>query len=168
MSIVKVKGSSCIKIVDECTCPKCNSTELVKFGKSANGKQRFRCKSCSKSFILDYENNACNPGIDKKIILFTKEGLGIRSTARILIISTTTLLKRLLQIASKVKQPPIPFGRIYEVDEIRIFIGNKKRLRWIEYGLDRESRKIVSFNVGRRTNKILRRGTNCLHLSVMV
>ncbi len=165
MGIERVSKTSCIRIVDDCTCPKCKSTELVKFGKSANRKQRFRCKSCSKSFILDYENNACDPEIDNRIILYTKEGLGIRSTARILKISTTTLLKRLLQIASRVKQPPIPFGRIYEVDEMRIFIGNKKRLRWIVYGLDRESREIVSFNVGGRTNKTLRRVTYILQLS---
>ena len=38
----------------------------------------------------------------------------------------TTLLKRILQIASNIKQPPISVGKTYEVDEMRIFIGKKK------------------------------------------
>ena len=43
-----------------------------------------------------------------EIIQFSKEGLGIRNTARILQIATTTLLKRILNIAMKIKVPPIP------------------------------------------------------------
>lgn len=56
--------------------------------------------------------------VDSKIIQFTKEWLGIRSTARILKISTTTLLKRIVQIAENIRKPIIPKGKIYEVDEI--------------------------------------------------
>lgn len=76
------------------------------------------------------------PDTDSKITQLTKEGLGIRSTARVLGISVTTLLKRILQIASKIKQPPIAVGRTYEVDEMRIFIGKKSCLRWLAYALD--------------------------------
>jgi IS1 family transposase len=65
------------------------------------------------------------------------------------------LLKRILLIASKIKQPPIAIGKSYEVDEMRIFIGKKSRLRWLVYALDRETRKVVAFNVGRRTNRTL-------------
>ena len=84
-----------------------------------------------------------------------EKGLGIRGTARVLAISVTTLLKRILLIASKIKQAPIATGRTYEVDEMRIFIGNKSRLRWLVYALDRETRQVVAFNVGRRTNRTL-------------
>lgn len=66
----------------------------------------------------------------------------------------TTLLKRILQIASNIKQPPISVGKTYEVDEMRIFIGKKSHPRWLVYALDRETRKVVAFNVGRRTNRL--------------
>jgi IS1 family transposase len=65
------------------------------------------------------------------------------------------LLKRILLIASKIKQPPIAIGKSYEVDEMRIFIGKKSRLRWLVYALDRETKQVVAFNIGRRTNRTL-------------
>lgn len=40
-------------------------------------------------------------------MLYKKEGFGIRSIARILKISNTTLLKRILQISNAVIQPNI-------------------------------------------------------------
>jgi insertion element IS1 protein InsB len=91
--------------------------------------------------------------------------LGIRSTARVLKISATTLLKRIVSIAKGIPQPPIIKGRSYEVDEMRTFIGMKSRLRWIVYALDRESKQVVSFNVGRRTNQTLRVVITSLKLS---
>ena len=111
--------TSCIRYVDRCKCPTCSSIELVRNGKTGEGKQRFLCKSCSKTFITDYSYNACNPNTNQQIILFTKEGLGIRSTARVLKISVITLLKRIISIALSIPQPPIPLGKSYEVDEMR-------------------------------------------------
>lgn len=54
-----------------------------------------------------YTDKAYFPDTDSEIIQLTKEELGICSMARVLEISVTTLLKRILQIASKIKQPPI-------------------------------------------------------------
>ena len=157
--------SSCIKFGVGHTCPICNSDKLIKSGKTTNGKQRYCCKECSKRFIIDYTYNAYSSDTNQQIILFTKEGLGIRSTARVLRISVTTLLKRIISIATDIQQPTITKGRIYEVDEMRTFIGKKSMLRWIVYALDRESKEVVSFNVGRRTNKTLKRVIKSLELS---
>jgi len=41
----------------------------------------------------------------------------------------------------------------------------KSQLRWIVYALDRESKTVVSFNVGRRTNKTLKHVIKSLELS---
>ncbi len=156
---------SCIRFGDTYCCPVCGSFHLVKNGKTTNGKQRFSCKKCKKRFITSYTYNACQPTTDKQIILLTKEGLGIRSTALVLKISATTLLKRIIAIAKKIKQPPIIKGRSYEVDEMRTFIGKKNRLRWIVYALDHNSKQVVSFNVGRRTNHTLQVVITSLKLS---
>ncbi len=83
--------------------------------------------------------------------------LGIRSTARVLKISVCTLLKRIIEIAANIQQPPMAVGKSYEVDEMRTYIGKKSKLQWIVYALERETKQVVSFNVGRRTNKTLKR-----------
>ena len=162
---MKENSPSCSKCVDGCKCKGCNSNNIVKNGKTRNGKQRFLCKDCSTSFILDYSYNACNKHVNEQIILFTKEGLGIRSTARVLRISVTTLLKRIISIAANIQQPSIAIGKSYEVDEMRTYIGKKSKLRWIVYALDIETKEVVSFNVGRRTNKTLKRVIQSLELS---
>jgi insertion element IS1 protein InsB len=156
---------SCSRFGVNHQCPVCKSEKLIKSGKTATGKQRYSCKNCQKRFITNYSYSACKPNTNQQIILFTKEGLGIRSTARVLKISVTTLLKRIIIIAKKIQQPPIVKGKTYEVDEMRTFIGKKSMLRWIVYALDRESKAVVSYNVGRRTNKTLKSVIKSLELS---
>ena len=148
-------GTLCSRLEVKFLCPYCQSESIVKSGKNCNGKQRYQCKYCHKRFITDYTYKAYLPDTDSKIIQLTKEGLGIRSTTRLLGISVITLLKRILQIAHNIKQPPIAVGRTYEVDEMRIFIDKKSCLRWLAYALDRETNQVVAFNVGRRTNRTL-------------
>jgi insertion element IS1 protein InsB len=114
---------------------------------------------------MRYLYNAYKSDTNENIVLFTKEGLGIRSTARILRISTTTLLKRIITIAQNIKQPIIVMGKTYEVDEMRSYVKRKDKLIWIVYALERETRKIISFNVGRRTNKTLNVVLNTVKLS---
>ena len=120
-------GTLCSRLGVKFLCPYCQSESIVKSGKNCNGKQRYQCKYCYKRFT-DYTYKAYLPDTYSKIIQLTKEGLGIRSTARVLGISVTTLLKRILQIANKIKQPPIAVDRTYEVDEMRIFISKKNSI----------------------------------------
>jgi len=110
-------NSSCSRFGDSYKCPCCQSEHLVKNGKTKTGKQRYSCKKCNKRFIINYSYNAYKSNINQQIILFTKEGLGIRSTARVLRISVTTLLKQIITIAEGIQQPPIAMGTSYEVDE---------------------------------------------------
>lgn len=93
--------------------------------------------------------------------------LGICGTSRILKISPTTLLKRLISIAKGISPPPILQGQSYEVDEIRSFIKRKNSLVWIVYALDRKSKKVVSYNVVARTNSTLNVVLNLLSLLIV-
>lgn len=81
--------------------------------------------------------------------------MGIRSTARIVQISPTTLLKRILIIANAIALPPSSKGKSYEVDEMRTYIKHKKKLIWIVYALEAKTKKVTSFAIGSRTNKLL-------------
>ena len=77
-------GTLCSRLSVEFQCPHCYSNNVLKRGKSSTGKQRYRCKNCQKRFITDYTYKAYLPSIDSKITQLTKEGLGFRSTERML------------------------------------------------------------------------------------
>ncbi|WP_296685856.1 hypothetical protein [Flavobacterium sp.] len=109
------------KVSDTKICPHCTASTLIKNGFTANRKQQFYCKTCTKRCIDFYTNNGYGKEINAHIVMLIKEGMGIRSMARVLCISTTTLLKRILFIAKGVQSPPIYSGQIYEVDEMRTF-----------------------------------------------
>jgi len=105
---------------------------------------------------LDYYTyQAYHPQINKAIVQLNNEGVGIRSVSRILKISATTLLRRILVIAVSIPNPPIVNNKTYEVDEMRTFVKKKSRLIWIVYALERSTKSVVSFNVGARTNRTI-------------
>lgn len=148
----------CFRCVDE-------ENSMVKNGKTSYGTQRFICKVCKKSRVENYKYNAYHAELNQQIIIFTKEGLGIRSTARVLKISTTTLLKRIISIAQNIKPPMISLGKEYEVDELCTYIGTKEKRIWIVCALEKINKQIVSFNIGRRTNQTLKSVIDTLYFS---
>lgn len=80
-------------------------------------------------------------------------------------ISTTTLLKRIITIVKNINRPIISKGKTYEVDEMCTYIGHKRNFIWLVYALEKDSKQVVSFNVGKRTNKTLSRVLDTLKLS---
>ena len=145
-------------------CKYCGGT-CVKDGTQGNGRQRYKCKSCHRKQQALYSYNAYQKGINGEIVALTKEGVGIRSTARILNISPTTLLSRIVQIAHTISRPPVLTQRTYEVDEIKSFVRRKSEHIWIAYALDRKSKQVVSYNIGLRTNATLNAVLETLRLS---
>ncbi|MDI1255292.1 MAG: IS1-like element transposase [Flavobacterium sp.] len=100
--------TTCIKRVGgKEICDVCNGL-LIRYGKSSANKTRYRCKNCGKTIVESYTYEAYHSDINQDIITYIKEGLGIRSTARILKIFTSTLLSRIISIAKNIIQPPIP------------------------------------------------------------
>lgn len=145
-------------------CKYCGGT-CVKDGTQNNGRQRYKCKSCHRKQQALYSYNAYQKGINDEIVTLTQEGVGIRSTARILNISPTTLLSRIVQIAHTISRPPVINQRTYEVDEIKSFVRRKSEHIWIAYALDRKSKQVVSYNIGLRTNATLNVVLETLRLS---
>ena len=79
-------------------CPYCQSTNVVKNGKSKQGKQRYRCRNTEclrSSFILDYANHGYKPEVKQKISEMVTNGSGVRDTARVLKISASTVMSEL-------------------------------------------------------------------------
>lgn len=145
-------------------CPYCSSS-CIRFGKSKTGNSRFRCKSCHRTHSKDYKYQACYANTGNDICAHVKEGCGIRSISRLLRIATSTVMRRILHISDKVIKPQIYIGKAYEVDEILTYVGSKKKLYWIVYALEKDTRRVVDFAIGSRTNKTLRKITDRLLLS---
>ena len=79
-------------------CPRCNGSNVVKRGKTEQGKQRYLCldgECLKKTFILDYSYNGSLPAVKSQIIDMAVNGSGIRDTARVLQISPTTVINEL-------------------------------------------------------------------------
>jgi transposase-like protein len=69
---------------------------MVKHGKTAEGKQGYRCcnQDCSRhSFILEYSYRGYLPNIKQQISDMAMNGSGIRDAARVLKISPTTVIE---------------------------------------------------------------------------
>jgi insertion element IS1 protein InsB len=83
-------------VLEPIYCPSCNSTNLVKHGKSTEEKQRYKCRNidCSRStFILQYSYQGYLPAVKQKISDMAMNGSGIRDPARGLKISPTTVIE---------------------------------------------------------------------------
>ena len=144
-------------------CKKCGGN-AVKNGKSKAGVQRYRC-SCGASFQSSYTYTASSIS-DEQIKVLTKESCGIRSTARILSISPTTVIRRIKKIGSSLESPYlISKGGNYQVDELFTFIENKTNRICIAYSLEFETGNVMNLVVGRRNKTNLRKITEPLILS---
>ena len=84
-------------------CNNCNSATILRNGEIKSGFQRFICKDCSRSWQELYVYQSYNVK-NEHIILLTKEGCGIRSTARILQISPKTILRRIFKNRKELKK----------------------------------------------------------------
>lgn len=99
-----------------------------------------------------YKYLACYKTTNQSITRLLVEGLGIRSIARVLKISITTVIRRIKGIARLVNKPFAVIRRgIYEIDELWTFIGKKSNETWIAYSLERRGRKVIDFKVGARS-----------------
>jgi transposase-like protein len=85
-------------VLEPVCCPDCGSDNIIRYGLTAAGKPRYRCKNehCARqTFIQDYTYQAYDPVVKEQISDMAINGSGIRDTARVLEISPTTVIKRL-------------------------------------------------------------------------
>ncbi|CDM91181.1 Insertion element iso-IS1N protein insA [Xenorhabdus bovienii] len=68
-------------------------SELVKGHGKGNGGHR--CYACCKVFQLEYTYQACKPGVKEQIINMAMNNGGIRDTARVLQVATSTVMTTL-------------------------------------------------------------------------
>jgi transposase-like protein len=79
-------------------CPTCHGGAVVKYGKTSDGKQRFRCQNhaCTcVTFIHNYTYQGILPEVKRTIVDMSLNGSGIRDIARVLHVSPSTVIHEL-------------------------------------------------------------------------
>jgi transposase-like protein len=79
-------------------CPHCHGTDIVRHGQTRQGKQRYRCreKRCAgRTFLLEYSYPGQSPAVKQQIVDMAMNASGIRDTARVLHVSTNTVMTEL-------------------------------------------------------------------------
>jgi insertion element IS1 protein InsB len=148
------------------TCMKCHycNGRCIRKGFSKNTPE-YRCSSCLKYQREKYSNKSWQVK-DSELILLTKEGCGIRSISRILEISPTTTIRRIVKIGTSIRrQVPILFGKHYQMDELFTYVGHKNNRICIAYAIEQYTREVVDFVVRRRNKNNLRKVLNTLFLT---
>jgi transposase-like protein/IS1 family transposase len=157
-------------------CNDCKD-EARKHGHDRKGNRRYRCETCSKTFIEPKDNllDGMYLPLDKAVrcIQLLIEGCSLRSTERITGISLPTILKLLVVVGRKCEsflENRIKDIRVKDVecDELWCFVGMKEKTknkkRWDDYdqerefgdaytfvGFERNSKLVLAWHMGRRT-----------------
>ena len=79
-------------------CPHCDGTDIVRHGQTRQGKQRYRCRGqrcAGRTFLLDYSYPWQSPAVKEQIVEMALNASGIRDTARVLHVSTNTVMTEL-------------------------------------------------------------------------
>src|SRR5467141_3318379 len=153
-------------------CPHCQSEQIVKRGKTRRGTQRYLCQNtaCTTgSFLLDYRNRGCLPEVKQTIIDMSLNASGIRDTARVLRISTDTVLSELKKKEAALESVNTALLRTLnpeqvavdiaqageaEMDEMWSFVGNKGNPRCLWHAIDHHTGKVLAYVFGRRQDTV--------------
>ena len=153
-------------------CPHCQSDQSVKRGKTSCGTQRYLCQNtaCDQgSFLLDYCNRGCVPEVKHTIIDMSLNANGVRDTARVLGISTDTVLSELKKKEAALESVNTALLRTLHPDEVTVaierageaemdemwsFVGNKKDQRWLWHAIDHATGAVLAYVFGRRKDEV--------------
>ena len=146
-------------------CPHCQSTEVIKAGKQANGAQRYQChnEQCVRRiFLLQYQDRGRALEIRRQVVEMAMNGSGIRDTARVLRISPTTVIavlkksRRAAICQPRVTAPslftrsPRSGRRAAALEERWSFAESKATARWLWHALDHRTGRVLAYVVGTR------------------
>jgi transposase-like protein len=79
-------------------CPHCQGTDIVRHGQTHQGKQRYRCREprcAGRTFLLDYSYQGQSLTVKEQVVDMAMNASGIRDTARVLHVSTNTIMTEL-------------------------------------------------------------------------
>jgi transposase-like protein/IS1 family transposase len=153
-------------------CHHCHKDGCKRFGKTRQGHQRYRCRTCRKTFSERPERplGDMRVPVDKALLILNLlcEGSGIRAVSRVTGCHQGTILKLLVQVgegcgrllAEQVRDVPV---KDVQADEVWTFVhakeGTMKRrtVKSLEagdaycfIGMERHSKLVLAWHLGRR------------------
>jgi transposase-like protein/IS1 family transposase len=155
------------------TCHLCQAANAKKFGKDRRGNQRYRCRTCRKTFSERRARTLpaamrISPEKAELILMLLCEGSGIRSIGRTTGAHQVTILKLLSEVgagcerllAESVKDVPV---RDVQADEVWGYVHCKEKTKerrgisdpeagdaYCFIGLERHSKLVLAWHLGRR------------------
>lgn len=72
-------------------CPRCQSKDLIRYGRAPNGKQRFRCHPCAHTFRENPGERGYSAARKREILAAYQERTSLRGLTRIFGVSRTTV-----------------------------------------------------------------------------
>jgi transposase-like protein len=113
-------------------CKRCGSEERVKNG-FMRGKQRYRCKACGLNFT-DTPPRGMPPAMKVTAVLLYLSGLSMNRTAKLLGVSTPSVMTWIEQLAKTYAQKPEPEGRavVVELDEMWHYLNKVEQALGLE------------------------------------
>ena len=140
-------------------CKKCDST-CIKNGFQKNGKQRYLCTICKLNQQQFYRYNAYKKKINETIVKLLVNSCGIRDISRILTVSKTTVITRILKITKTLQWPSIyESNQVYEADELCVKMKGMERC-WVNYAINRKTKKVIGFSFGSNSKEKLSKVIN--------
>lgn len=153
-------------------CPHCQSDQIVKRGKTGCGTQRYLCQNATcatGSFLLDSRYQGRLPEVKHQIVDMSLNASGVRDTARVLRISTDTVLSELKKKEAALESVNTAFLRTRHPDDIAVaiarageaemderwsFVGNKGNPRWVWHAIDHHTGTVLAYVFGRRKDEV--------------
>src|SRR2546427_9470663 len=161
-------------------CPHCQGTDIVRHGQTRQGKQRYRCREqrcAGRTFLLDYSYHGQSPAVKQQIVEMAMNASGIRDTARVLHVSTNTVMTELKKKESTlqhVNQPLLQVlhpehveveicrseeldrrrGLTSELDEMWSYVRSKAHPRWLWHAMDHRTGTVLAYVFGRRKDEV--------------
>ena len=77
--------------VKTATCPNCDSERLVKDGKTTSGSQRYLCRDCGESRVLNPKRTDYTDKQKERILRAYREGTSLRGLRRIFGVARQTV-----------------------------------------------------------------------------
>jgi len=106
-------------------CKRCGGEERVRNG-FMRGRQRYRCKACGLNFT-DTPPRGMPPAMKVTAVLLYLSGLSMNRTAKLLGVSTPSVMAWIERFAEVYAQKPEPEGRalVVELDEMWHYLKKK-------------------------------------------
>lgn len=124
-------------------------------------QQLYQCKNCLKYQRVSYTRMRVSEDKKEMVSAFVIEGLSISSMSRLLKIAKSTILRIIKEKASEVKKTVIEENHHqYEIDELRTYIAKKENACWIIYAMNKVTKQVVDFVVGKRTIRNIKQLTD--------